>query len=228
MSLYSGRHRAPSTPARSAKAFAGITTAGAVVAAPLIMASPAQAASSSTWDRLARCESGGNWKINTGNGYSGGLQFAAGTWRAFGGGRYASAAYRATRAEQILVAQKVLSAQGWGAWPACSRKLGLTRADAAGSPRVSRSTTRKSLAKKASTSRASHLHAAAAGSTRAKKAATTRAVRGVYVVRAGDSLSRIAAQKRLRGGWKALYVTNKRAIGSNPNIIRVGQRLVLR
>jgi LysM repeat protein len=76
----------------------------------------------SVWDRLAQCESGGNWSINTGNGYSGGLQFAPGTWQAYGG---SGSAHNASRAEQIRVAQRVLAAQGWGAWPACSAKLGL-------------------------------------------------------------------------------------------------------
>ena len=74
------------------------------------------------WDRLAQCESGGNWSINTGNGYSGGLQFAAGTWRANGG---TGSAHTASRADQIRVAERVRATQGWGAWPACSAKLGL-------------------------------------------------------------------------------------------------------
>jgi LysM repeat protein len=74
------------------------------------------------WDRLAQCESGGNWGINTGNGYSGGLQFAQGTWRANGG---SGSAHSASRAEQIRVAERVRASQGWGAWPACSSKLGL-------------------------------------------------------------------------------------------------------
>jgi LysM repeat protein len=76
----------------------------------------------SVWDRLAQCESGGSWSTNTGNGYSGGLQFSAGTWRANGGG---GSAHTASRAEQVRVAQRVLASQGWGAWPACSARLGL-------------------------------------------------------------------------------------------------------
>ena len=76
----------------------------------------------SVWDRLARCESGGNWGTNTGNGYSGGLQFSAGTWAANGG---TGSAHNASRAEQIRVAERVRASQGWGAWPACSSKLGL-------------------------------------------------------------------------------------------------------
>jgi Transglycosylase-like domain/Peptidase family M23 len=77
------------------------------------------------WDALAACEAGGNWGANTGNGYAGGLQFAPGTWLGAGGGVYARSAAAATRAEQIAVAQIVLAAQGWQAWPACSRLLGL-------------------------------------------------------------------------------------------------------
>jgi LysM repeat protein len=74
------------------------------------------------WDRLAQCESGGNWGISTGNGYSGGLQFAQGTWRANGG---SGSAHNASRSEQIRVAERIRASQGWGAWPACSSKLGL-------------------------------------------------------------------------------------------------------
>ena len=79
----------------------------------------------SVWDDIAECESGGDWSIDTGNGYSGGLQFAAGTWRGFGGEEFASMAHEASRAQQIEVAERVLDEQGWGAWPTCSRRLGL-------------------------------------------------------------------------------------------------------
>jgi resuscitation-promoting factor RpfA len=102
--------------------------AGAVLVAPLALlaatASPAQAADAGVWDRIAKCESGGNWKINTGNGYYGGLQFSASTWRGFGGGRYAPTADRATKNQQIYVATKVQKVQGWGAWPTCSKRAG--------------------------------------------------------------------------------------------------------
>ena len=74
------------------------------------------------WDRLAECESGQQWDINTGNGYYGGLQFTAQTWRAYGG---SGMAHNASREEQIRIAEKVLADVGWRAWPACSRKLGL-------------------------------------------------------------------------------------------------------
>lgn len=77
------------------------------------------------WDSIAQCESNGNWSINTGNGYSGGLQFAPSTWTGHGGGQYAPSAHLATREQQIAIAEKVRASQGWGAWPACTSKLGL-------------------------------------------------------------------------------------------------------
>jgi hypothetical protein len=77
------------------------------------------------WDQLARCESGGNWAINTGNGYYGGLQFSLSTWQAYGGGAYAPRPDLATREEQIAVAERLRAARGYSPWPACSRKLGL-------------------------------------------------------------------------------------------------------
>ena len=108
---------------------AKIALTGAFVSAGAAMFAPtASAAPDSDWDRLAQCESGGNWHINTGNGYYGGLQFHAQTWTGFGGGEFAPTADKATREQQIYVAEKVLAQQGWNAWPACSRKLGLNSA----------------------------------------------------------------------------------------------------
>ncbi len=80
----------------------------------------------SAWDKLAKCEATGNWATNSGNGYYGGLQFDAGTWRAYGGIAYAPLPHQAGREEQIAIASKVRDDRGgYGAWPACSRKLGL-------------------------------------------------------------------------------------------------------
>lgn len=80
------------------------------------------ASDGSVWDRLAQCESGGNWAINTGNGFYGGLQFTLSSWRGVGGSGYPN---EASRVEQIQRAEALLARQGWGAWPACSSKLGL-------------------------------------------------------------------------------------------------------
>lgn len=82
-------------------------------------------ANGSVWDQLAQCEAGGDWSINTGNGFSGGLQFTPSTWAAYGGTEYAPAAHMATREQQIAVAERVQAGQGWGAWPACTSKMGL-------------------------------------------------------------------------------------------------------
>jgi cell wall-associated NlpC family hydrolase len=89
--------------------------------------SRASAASVSTWDKVAKCESSGRWNINTGNGFYGGLQFTQSTWAAYGGLNYAPRADLATKAQQITVAERVLDGQGPGAWPVCSRVAGLTR-----------------------------------------------------------------------------------------------------
>ena len=86
------------------------------------VAAAAPAASGSVWDGIAQCESGGNWSINTGNGYYGGLQFTLSSWRAVGGSGYPN---YASRSEQIARAEKLLAIQGWGAWPVCSARLGL-------------------------------------------------------------------------------------------------------
>ena len=118
-----GRHSAKNRMA--AKFTAGTVALGAAAA---IMAPTASAAPDSDWDRLAQCESGGNWHINTGNGYHGGLQFNPQTWQANGGGQFAATADQASREQQIVVAERVLASQGWGAWPACSASLGLNSA----------------------------------------------------------------------------------------------------
>ncbi|MFE3202965.1 transglycosylase family protein [Embleya sp. NPDC059237] len=94
----------------------------AAIALGAVLAGPAQAASVATWDKVARCESGGNWSINTGNGHYGGLQFTLPTWRAHGG---KGMPHHASKAEQIRIAEKVLANQGPGAWPTCGRRAGL-------------------------------------------------------------------------------------------------------
>lgn len=113
--------------ARSTIRRAALAAALALVPVGGAFATPASAASMNTWEALAECESSGNWRADTGNGYYGGLQFADGTWDAFGGERFAGTADNAAKREQIRIAEKVLDVQGWGAWPACSAKLGLRR-----------------------------------------------------------------------------------------------------
>lgn len=120
----SGRHRKPSNTGRTV---AKVAVTGAIIGgAGVALAGNASAAPDSDWDALAQCEAGGNWGINTGNGYQGGLQFSPSTWNAHGGGEFASTANQATREQQIVIAEKVLASQGWGAWPSCSSSLGLS------------------------------------------------------------------------------------------------------
>ncbi|MGW3044685.1 transglycosylase family protein [Kitasatospora sp. NPDC001159] len=122
-----GRHRRR-TQTEKAIAVAGV--AGVGLAMPLLAATGASAAPASAWDSVAQCESGGDWSINTGNGFYGGLQFTSSTWKAFGGTAYASQANQASKAQQISVAEKVLASQGPGAWPVCSQKAGLSKGGA--------------------------------------------------------------------------------------------------
>jgi nucleoid-associated protein YgaU len=172
---------------------------------------PANAAGT-VWDRVAKCESGGNWKINTGNGYYGGLQFSRSTWRAYGGSKYASTANKASKAEQIAIARRTLAGQGPGAW-SCARRAGLTRANGKANKHATPSTNpgvtkspKKSAAKKPAKS-----------TTKYTGAKTVK-------VKRGDTLRKIAKRYHVKGGWKGLYKLNKSKI-KNPNNIRVGQVL---
>jgi resuscitation-promoting factor RpfA len=197
MARYRGRHRAPSTTGRT---IARTALAGAVAGAPLLAAAPANAAPDSVWDRVAQCESSGNWNINTGNGFFGGLQFTSSTWRAFGGAQFAGSANQASREQQIIVAERVLAGQGWGAWPVCSRKAGAT-----GQPVTLRNT------------------ALAAPNTAPAAAPKPAPSGGAYVVQRGDTLSSIASRQHVAGGYQALLAKNPAL--ANPNRIFPGQQL---
>ncbi|MFF4253386.1 transglycosylase family protein [Streptomyces sp. NPDC001663] len=194
--------------------------AGAALLAPLgLLAATgnAAAADGGVWDRIAQCESGGNWHINTGNGYYGGLQFSAGTWRAYGGTAYASTADKASKGQQIAVATKVQRAQGWGAWPVCSARAGAYGSAPAASS--GSTTTKSSESTKAAPSKPSKAPARDAGHT------TRGASRGDYTVREGDTLSRIAARHGTT--WQHIYAVNKAVIGGDPDLIVPGQQLEL-
>ena len=119
-----GRHR-KSTTNTTTRTFAKVALTGAVLGggAALLGTGSAHAASDSEWDQVAQCESGGNWAINTGNGYQGGLQFSPSTWAANGGTAYAPSADQASKEQQIAVAERVLATQGKGAWPVCGTGL---------------------------------------------------------------------------------------------------------
>ncbi|MEU6917656.1 transglycosylase family protein [Streptomyces olindensis] len=191
--------------------------AGAALLAPLgLLAATgnAAAADSAVWDRIAQCESGGNWHINTGNGYYGGLQFAASTWRAYGGTAYAPTADRASRSQQIAVATKVQRAQGWGAWPTCSARAGASGSAPAADPV---NTTESAPAKPSKPAKPSTAPA------RAAEHPDRGSSRGDYTVREGDTLSGVAARHGTT--WQRLYAANKAAIGDDPDVIVPGLRL---
>jgi resuscitation-promoting factor RpfA len=213
----------------------GFPVLGAAIAAGAVMGQqPARADSEhKVWDRLARCESSGNWASNTGNGYYGGLQFWQLTWRAFGGLRFAPRADLASRGEQIAVATKVVRAQGWGAWPVCARRLGagaraaaLKAGAATKTATGAKATESAGTAGTAGTAESAESAGAAVGRAGRVRAATTTAKsRVVHVVKYGETLTEIAARYGMKGGWKHLYMVNKVRIGSNPDLIRTGARL---
>ena len=192
--------------------------AGAALLAPLgLLAATgnAAAADSGVWDRIAQCESGGDWHINTGNGYYGGLQFAPSTWNAYGGTAYAPTADRASRSQQIAVATKVQRAQGWGAWPTCSARAGA----AGGAPAADPVTSTEQAPAKPSKTPAKPSKAPARSTEHADRGSS----RGDYTVRRGDTLSGVAARHGTT--WQRLSPTNKPAIGGNPDVIVPGLRL---
>ena len=211
---YRGRHRAPSN---KALVVARSTAGATAFALPLvgITTTPAQAATDEQWDNVAHCESGGNWHINTGNGYYGGLQFTQGTWMNYGGGAFAPRADLATREEQISIANKVQHAQGWGAWPVCSRYAG----PATGESWTTRPVHHTESATAAKSTRQNPVGAERFTALRKAQQGT----RAIYRVKAGDTLIDIASKHNV--SWRKLYRTNRTLIGSNPSLIRVGMHL---
>lgn len=212
-----GKHRRPSRATRIAT-LAGVT--GAAVAAPLLGATSASAATGSEWDAVAQCESGGNWSINTGNGFYGGLQFTNSTWAAFGGTAYASRADLASKAQQIAIGEKVLAGQGKGAWPSCG--VGLSNAAYEGGSAQPAAKPAPERAE-APTTRSARPAAPAKSATPAKG---VKKGDGEYTVKSGDTLGSIAEDKKVKGGWKKLFDLNKDII-DDADVIYPGQRLHL-
>ncbi|MFF7189745.1 transglycosylase family protein [Streptomyces sp. NPDC008222] len=219
-----GRHRRYQ-PTRINRASLTVTAGSAGMAIPLIGAGAAHAADVDTWTKVAACESSGDWSINTGNGYYGGLQFTRSTWEAYGGTAYARRADLATRDQQIAVAEKVLAGQGPGAWPVCSGHAGLTADHASrhasggtstgadrDTPQATTQTTKRSV------------RDVKPQTTPQSQAGTTE----MYTVVHGDTLSGIADSRRVQGGWQSLYQANRTTVGPDPDLILPGQRLDLR
>ncbi|GAA3870735.1 hypothetical protein GCM10023084_24750 [Streptomyces lacrimifluminis] len=212
-----GKHRRYQ-PNRINRASLTVTAGSAGIALPLVGAGAADAADVATWNKVAACESTNDWNINTGNGYYGGLQFSQSTWEAYGGRVYAGRADLATKDQQIAVAEKVLKAQGPGAWPTCSVRAGLTRGgdtpdiNPSGNPGNSERKSQRTVRD-------------------VKPQITPQSQAGtaeMYTVVHGDTLSGIADDREVRGGWQRLYAANRTTIGTDPDLIVPGQRLNLR
>ncbi|USQ88742.1 LysM peptidoglycan-binding domain-containing protein [Streptomyces phaeoluteigriseus] len=234
-----GKHRRPSKATRVA-ALAGVT--GVAIAAPLMAAGNASAATASEWDAVAQCESGGNWSINTGNGYYGGLQFSASTWAAYGGTQYASTADKASKSQQIQIAEKVLAGQGKGAWPSCG--VGLSGAAYNGGSASTGSSSNgnssggsSSSGSSESTTRSTEEQGASRSAERpaakSQKTVTTPTGKkvkkgdGEYKVVKGDTLSSIAEAHDVKGGWAKLFELNKDIV-QEADLIYPGQQLHLK
>jgi resuscitation-promoting factor RpfA len=206
---YKGQHRAPSTTGRVVRGAAVSVGAAATVATALANTNAASASPGHDWSGVAQCESSGNWHINTGNGFYGGLQFTQSTWDAYGGQSFASRADLASQSAQISVAERVLAGQGVGAWPVCGQYLsgGSTPTDT--SPAVD-------------STPSSPQPSTSGGSDDAAPQASG----GSYVVQSGDTLSRIASSHDVSGGWRTLAELNSGEI-SNPDLIYPGQSIKL-
>ncbi|MGW2793995.1 transglycosylase family protein [Streptomyces sp. NPDC001251] len=227
-----GKHRRPSKAVRVAT-LAGVT--GAAVAAPLMAAGNASAASVSTWDAVAQCESGGNWSINTGNGYYGGLQFSNSSWAAAGGTQYASRADLATKGQQIAAAEKLLAIQGPGAW-SCAGAGNLTSGgskadvDTSGSSSSSSHSAKPSKPKQQAQpqqgSQKSERTESAPASRGEQRSQPVQQGDGEYTVKSGDTLGNIATANGVKGGWQKVFDLNKEIV-KDANLIFPGQKLHL-
>ncbi|MFE1328049.1 peptidoglycan DD-metalloendopeptidase family protein [Streptomyces sp. NPDC058735] len=218
-----GRHRRYQ-PNRINRASLTVTAGGAGMALPFMSAGTAQAADVDTWTKVAACESSKDWDINSGNGFHGGLQFTQSTWEAYGGRAYAARADLATKGQQIVVAEKVLDGQGPGAWPVCSARAGLTRDDDGPDVRPASDRTKRGTEREARRTARTSVEDVRPHSTPQSRAGRAE----MYTVVRGDTLSGIASDQDVRGGWWGLYAANRSTIGSDPDLIVPGQRLALR
>lgn len=206
-----------------------VLAVGVIAGAGLVAAGTgANAADGGTWDALAQCESGGNWAINTGNGYSGGLQFTPGTWAAYGG---TGSPENASREQQIAVAENVQAGQGWGAWPACAAQLGLSGGGGAAYVAAAPAPV-PYIAPLESQYTAPLPEQAAPLSAPAQQAPVQFipvqvALSGErYTIKPGDTLSIIADTLGIAGGWQTLYSANTDTV-TNPDLIFAGALLQL-
>ncbi len=221
-----GKHRRLTKSEKAVRAVTLAGVAGAAVAAPLMTAGSASAATSSEWDQVASCESGGNWSINTGNGYYGGLQFSASTWAGYGGTAYAPTADQATKEQQIAIGEKVLAGQGKGAWPSCG--VGLSNASYGGGS-TQQAAPQQQAPKQEQAAPQRESAPKADRSERTVETPTGKKVEkgdGEYKVKAGDTLSKIAEAHDVKGGWEKLFKLNDDIV-DDADFIFPGQQLHL-
>ncbi len=211
------------TAARRGVAVAAISAAGLALSVTAANA----ATDGATWDSLAQCESGGNWATNTGNGYSGGLQFSATTWAAYGG---TGSAADASREQQIAVAEQVQASQGWGAWPSCAAELGLSGGGGttAVTPQSApvQSAPVQSAPAQAPVEQAPAVQVPADAVTAPQHAAPVELSGETYTLEPGDTLSTVAGKLGVEGGWQSLADANMDTI-ANPDLVFSGQVLQL-
>lgn len=221
---------------------------GAIAGGGMAMAGTgANAADGGTWDALAQCESGGNWAINTGNGFSGGLQFTPSTWAAFGG---TGSPESASREQQIAVAERVQAGQGWGAWPSCAAQLGLSggggqaytpaAVPAAPAPVAAQSVeiapveqaplqapVEQAPVQQAPVQAPVEQAPVQQAPVEQAPAAVQVALSGeTYTIQSGDTLSIIADKLGIKGGWETLYQANVDTV-IHPDLIFTGAVLQL-
>ena len=209
------------TVARRGATVVAISAAGLALSATAANATT----SASTWDALAQCESGGNWAINTGNGFSGGLQFTPSTWAAYGGTGSAS---DASREQQIAVAEQVQAAQGWGAWPSCAAQLGLSGGATGAAPQSVpvQSAPVQAAPVQAAPAQSVPVEAVPAAAPAAKHVTAVALSGDTYTLQAGDTLSIVAEKLGIDGGWQHLADANLDTI-SDPNLVFEGQVIQL-
>jgi LysM repeat protein len=236
------KHAAPRY-IRTRRALRGSAVAAGATAVGIgVLASPASAAGHD-WSGVAQCESGGNWSINTGNGFYGGLQFTQGTWAGYGGTAYAPRADLASPSAQIAVAERVLAGQGIGAWPVCGKRLAggttsVPQAAPAPAPKPAPkpapvpqrvvpkpAPAPQRVVPKQNTVPQQRTAPQTESSRSTRSAPTvTNTPGGNYTVQAGDSLSKIAAAHGTT--WQALWQKNRAAV-ADPNLIFTNQLLAV-
>jgi hypothetical protein len=173
------------------------------------------------WSCIAECESSGRWDVNTGNGFYGGLQFWHPTWVEFGGTAYAARADLATPAQQIAVAERVRARQGWGAWPVCSARYGLSGSAPAPpaapppAPRPQPPAPPQDAVNGDGEPSGTAPDGGGSGERR------------VHRVSKGDTLAALARAHDVPGGWRALYRANREAVGPDPGLLGVGTGIAL-